>query len=1236
MSLYRPAADVEAPFAFPIEQYEAEDLSTPQGITGMSSLISDLFEGQDSNFEVVGWLPEDARARRLAKGVGQIRVKKPNENAVWACTGMLISETHVLTAGHCFKKAGEKETTATEASLRLGNLGESGETEVVLELELQKPKPDIRVDPASSLDGLDYAVIALKPDQYQKARDAGFKEVELGITPIGEGFELWLLHHPDAKELMLTQRLCQAQGSAQKSQRFRHSCDTLPSSSGGPVFSAAHELVVGLHVCCSRLGASIVKGWNRAVSIEAIAEVNTTIARLATRDPLTGRQSRIVDHAEERALQAERERAAGNHRLALFLALDGFKDFPEEGTAEHDFLLKKTSGPLATLARIYNEIPDRVMVKHDGPITSAQLSPNEDRILTTSEDGTARVWDAKTGKELGRQEHSHYLDRSPSAVFDATGDRVLSWGRYGHLRVWDAKTGTEICRQDHEDRIGGASFDITGKHVFSWGRDKVQIWEAGTATNVASHNHGGEIRGVVFDPEGRRALSLGVDGIARVWNATTGAVIAKREFKDYRRGIQFDATGNRVLFFGEEGPNSWHLKTGITIEYDGYRLFDEGVFDSSGSRILSWGYYSAAVLDASTKREIARQAHAGIVFGARFDPTGTRVLSWADDGTARVWDAKTGAEISRQNHGEDSSVLGATFDSTGKRVLSWEDDGTVNVWDAFTGTLLSQKTIVEGVSAALFDSSGDRILTWHSHTGIASVWDALNGIELVHQIHSEAINDAQFNQTGDNVLSWSDDGTARIWDVKGGDISRNNHRGIVNGARFIKSGQNVLSWGYDGTARVWDATTGLEIARHDHEADVSGARFDVTGTRVLSWGRDGTARVWDATTGVEFGRQDHSSRLGIDERTARYILTFGNGWWVRAALDATGERVLSWGEDGTVRVWNAADGTELARRSHGAEQENEFAKVIGASFDATGDRVLSWGSKGKVLVWNSESGEEIARHDHEGVIGATFNAAGTLVISWGSDGTARVWDSNFGYEIARQDHGRSVSGAMFNFAGTHILSWGFDGTARVWDASSGTELARQNHEDNVKGAVFDAAGARVLSWGSDGTALLWDSVTGNEIGRQFHGRIRSVSVNLLAFFSATGNRVFSSGVNDTSLVWDAKTGEELARQNRGVAGAVFGTESTLMLSWSGNVAWVWDATTGVVIASKDHGRRVRGARFDPSHSRILSWGQGGAARVWRLPPVKEKVLAHAWTREKALFLLQDECKKARLEISACR
>jgi WD40 repeat protein len=63
-------------------------------------------------------------------------------------------------------------------------------------------------------------------------------------------------------------------------------------------------------------------------------------------------------------------------------------------------------------------------MKHEKMGKSAQFSPDGQRVLTTSGDGTARVWDADSGKQIGEpMRHQGFVS---SAQFRPDGQRVLT------------------------------------------------------------------------------------------------------------------------------------------------------------------------------------------------------------------------------------------------------------------------------------------------------------------------------------------------------------------------------------------------------------------------------------------------------------------------------------------------------------------------------------------------------------------------------------------------------------------------------------------------------------------------------------------------------------------------------------------------------------------------------------------------------------------------------------------
>src|SRR5262249_29242752 len=79
------------------------------------------------------------------------------------------------------------------------------------------------------------------------------------------------------------------------------------------------------------------------------------------------------------------------------------------------------------------------LLSHAGPVHSAGFSPDGRHVVTASEDGTARVWDTKTGKPV-TPAFTH-AGGAWSAAFSPDGRLVVTAGWDQMARVWEVENG---------------------------------------------------------------------------------------------------------------------------------------------------------------------------------------------------------------------------------------------------------------------------------------------------------------------------------------------------------------------------------------------------------------------------------------------------------------------------------------------------------------------------------------------------------------------------------------------------------------------------------------------------------------------------------------------------------------------------------------------------------------------------------------------------------------------------
>jgi WD40 repeat protein len=123
-----------------------------------------------------------------------------------------------------------------------------------------------------------------------------------------------------------------------------------------------------------------------------------------------------------------------------------------------------------------------VLQGHTAPDSSSAFSPDGTRIVTASQDDTARVWDAATGQQIAQlQGHTAPVD---SAAFSPDGTRIVTASGDDTARVWDGESGQLIALlQGHADQVNSAVFSPDGTRIVTASNDyTARVWDVHFAT----------------------------------------------------------------------------------------------------------------------------------------------------------------------------------------------------------------------------------------------------------------------------------------------------------------------------------------------------------------------------------------------------------------------------------------------------------------------------------------------------------------------------------------------------------------------------------------------------------------------------------------------------------------------------------------------------------------------------------------------------------------------------------
>ncbi len=172
--------------------------------------------------------------------------------------------------------------------------------------------------------------------------------------------------------------------------------------------------------------------------------------------------------------------------------------------------------------------PRRVALSADGKLLAAPMGE------------TLHVWSLETGQTVGGQTTGHTAEVC-AVCFSPKGERIVTASDDGTARIWDAVKGRELHRLDHGGKfVRAAAVSPDGTLVATSGLDdKVALWQMETGKQIhALQGHGfvGGWRALQFSPDGSVLSSWGDDNNLRVWDVATGQL--KRAFALKRSGTR--------------------------------------------------------------------------------------------------------------------------------------------------------------------------------------------------------------------------------------------------------------------------------------------------------------------------------------------------------------------------------------------------------------------------------------------------------------------------------------------------------------------------------------------------------------------------------------------------------------------------------------------------------------------------------------------------------------------------
>ena len=606
---------------------------------------------------------------------------------------------------------------------------------------------------------------------------------------------------------------------------------------------------------------------------------------------------------------------------------------------------------------------------HRQRVNTLAASPDGSRLASGSQDGTVRIWDVLSGRELAT--FSSGSNAVNSVAWSPDGSKLSSAEDRG-LRIWEVNTGKELRVLTRTTGWSGAiqsvAWSSDGRRLATGANNSsVQVWDAATGQSLVQlTGHRAALTCVAWSADNIHLASAAQDGTVRVWDT----IAAKELFVPLQHG----ASVRNV---------AW---------------------TSDGAQLASGGDDNMAkIWDGSTGEALRSfRAHGTVVTAVAWKP-GTRQLSTASkyDVTVRQWD------LARTNHslpalrGHTLPVLSLAWGPNGSWLASGSEDGEIKIWNPAANDAQSRNDRVPGSFASVKWSPDGEFLALAAADGFAAIFDP--SIETA--LHTFLVRTQSVS-----CVAWSGDGKRlattfadiespteprtdvlaansmanpiTIWDAQSGEpvLALVGHTGRVKGVAWSPDSKRLISGGWDRTARIWAAETGRELlALRGRGGEMMSVDWSPDGRRVAAGSRNQPGiQIWDAITGAEL--------LALERAGTRSV-----------AFSPDGARAASAHDDGTVVIWDTMSGKELLLfRGH-------TAGVLQVAWNPDGLRVLSVDRESLVKIWDPNDGRELL------TLGKFARAA------WAPDGVRLacvgrntpaamvIYDATVGYAVSRSE-----------------------------------------------------------------------------------------------------------------------------------------------------------------------------------------------------------------------------------------
>ena len=522
------------------------------------------------------------------------------------------------------------------------------------------------------------------------------------------------------------------------------------------------------------------------------------------------------------------------------------------------------------------------LLPHEDRGVFATYSPDGTRIVTTSSDRTARVWNARDGKPLTPPLlHGGIVNH---AAFSGDGNWIVTASADGKAQVWSVRTGEKAgSAMRHASSVIFVAFGQDNSHVLTAGQDgTARLWRL-PAPNANL------LEQITAGPAGARFLSA------------SGLFLREYHTQDTKQGMHnlskdslLDiASGRRVV-----------LDDGITAasSSSGFNLLD--IFSKDGKRCVIYRYQlepgarrRAQVWDTARGLPMGAARDADLAF---LSATGKQALYRQREGTQWVEDTDSGRTLRVVSRPDTPKTNALAFTPDEQSLVMSDKAGSVWIEDVTSGARRSLPMRHSQEVYRAFYLPDHRTLATLTIKGTLHMWNPESGtaISVPDETGNQPLLDINSSSASLFEPLHSPDKKVllfpRLWRLDApppwkplGPIDNSQAVFSPDSMRFVLPKQGL---------RVFDARTGNPLTpRRDVGSSEVRMAFSPDSKRLVAGFEDGTARVYDARTLQPLSPlMDHNKPI------------------VKILFSPNGKQLVTVSNNGPLRFWDANTGEALS------------------------------------------------------------------------------------------------------------------------------------------------------------------------------------------------------------------------------------------------------------------------------------------------------------------------------------